>query len=205
MFEISTLTEHFPYLGIFGLLILGGFGFPFPEDATLLLSGILMANAVIQPLPAFLVVYAGLLITDFFLYSAGRKYGRRLIEYKRFQRILSPDQLSKLEEKFKKWGTTVIFFGRHILGFRAQIFLVAGVMRMSVIKFLMADAISALFTIGLWGAIGYLGGNSIQILKNDIKRIEHIGIVVFAVLLAGWIFYKYFKNKKFFEKEKREN
>ena len=205
MFELSTLTEHFPYLGIFLLLILGGVGFPFPEDATLLLSGILMANAVIRPLPAFLVVYSGLLITDFFLYSAGRKYGRRLVEHRRFQRILSPDQLLKLEEKFKKWGTTVIFLGRHILGFRAQIFLVAGVMRMSVIKFLMADAISALFTIGLWGAIGYLGGNSIQILKNDMKRIEHIGIVVFAILLAGWIFYKYFKNKKFFEKEKREN
>ena len=195
MFELSTLTEHFPYLGIFLLLILGGVGFPFPEDATLLLSGILMANAVIQPLPAFLVVYSGLLITDFFLYSAGRKYGRRLVEYKRFQRILSPDQLSKLEEKFKKWGTTVIFLGRHILGFRAQIFLVAGVMRMSVIKFLMADAISALFTIGLWGAIGYWGGSSIQILKNDIKRIEHVAIVVVIIFLVTGIFFWYFKNR----------
>jgi membrane protein DedA with SNARE-associated domain len=195
MFELSTLTEHFPYLGIFLLLILGGVGFPFPEDATLLLSGILMANAVIRPLPAFLVVYSGLLITDFFLYSAGRKYGRRLVEHRRFQRILSPDQLLKLEEKFKKWGATVIFFGRHILGFRAQIFLVAGVMRMSAIKFIITDAISALVTIGLWGGIGYLGGNSIQILKNDIKRIEHIGMVVVIILLVTGIFFWYFKNR----------
>jgi membrane protein DedA with SNARE-associated domain len=196
MISISGITEHFPYLGIFLLLILGGMGFPFPEDATLLLSGILMAHNVIQPLLAFLVVYSGLLITDFFLYSAGRKYGRRLVEHRRFQRILSPDQLSKLEEKFEKWGTYVIFFGRHILGLRAQIFLVAGVMRMSAIKFLMADAISALFTIGLWGGVGYLGGNSIQILKNDIKRIEHISIVVFMILLASWIVFRYFKSKK---------
>jgi membrane protein DedA with SNARE-associated domain len=195
VFEISTLTEHFPYLGIFALLILGGIGFPFPEDATLLLSGILTANAVIQPLPAFWVVYSGLLITDFFLYSAGRKYGRRLVEHRRFQRILSPDQFSKLEEKFEKWGTYVIFFGRHVLGFRAQIFLVAGVMRMSVIKFLMVDAISALFTIGLWGGVGYLGGNSIQILKNDIMRIEHIAIVVFLISLVSGIFFWYFKNR----------
>ena len=203
MFEINTLVEHFPYLGIFALLILGGIGFPFPEDATLLLSGFLVAHEVIQPLPAFLVVYSGLLITDFFLYSAGRKYGRRLVEHRRFQRILSPDQLLKLEEKFKKWGTTVIFLGRHILGFRAQIFLVAGVMRMSVIKFLMADAISALFTIGLWGAIGYLGGNSIQILKNDIKRIEHIAIIVLVVLFVCWFVYVYFKGNKKFEEEKK--
>ena len=193
--EIGTFINHFPYFGLFILLILGGIGFPFPEDATLLLSGILTANAVIQPLPAFWVVYSGLLITDFFLYSAGRKYGRRLVEHRRFQRILSPDQFSKLEEKFEKWGTYVIFFGRHVLGFRAQIFLVAGVMRMSVIKFLMVDAISALFTIGLWGGVGYLGGNSIQILKNDIMRIEHIAIVVFLISLVSGIFFWYFKNR----------
>jgi len=197
--EIGTFINHSPYFGLFLLLILGGIGFPFPEDATLLLSGILTANAVIQPLPAFWVVYSGLLITDFFLYSAGRKYGRRLVEHRRFQRILSPDQLSKLEEKFEKWGTYVIFFGRHVLGFRAQIFLVAGVMRMSVIKFLMVDAISALFTIGLWGGVGYLGGNSIQILKNDIMRIEHIAIVVFLISLVCGMFFWYFKNRRKFK------
>jgi len=195
MLEPTSFINHFPYFGLFILLILGGIGFPFPEDATLLLSGFLMAQAVIQPFPAFWVVYSGLLITDFFLYSAGRKYGRRLVEHRRFQRILSPDQISKLEEKFKKWGTYVIFFGRHILGFRAQIFLVAGVMRMPAVKFLIADAISALITIGLWGGIGYLGGNSIQILKNDIKRIEHIAIVFLMILLVTGIFFWYFKNK----------
>src|SRR4030042_1857462 len=201
MFESTTFINHSPYFGLFILLILGGIGFPFPEDATLLLSGILTANAVIQPLPAFWVVYSGLLITDFFLYSAGRKYGRRLVEHRRFQRILSPDQFSKLEEKFEKWGTYVIFFGRHVLGFRAQIFLVAGVMRMSVIKFLMVDAISALITIGLWGGVGYLGGNSIQILKNDIMRIEHIAITVLMILLVGGIIFIYFKNRRKFKNE----
>ena len=196
MFEMNTLVEHFPYLGIFALLILGGIGFPFPEDATLLLSGILFANEIIKPLPAFLVVYSGLLLTDFFLYSAGKKYGRRLVEHRRFQRILSMGQLSKLEEKFEKWGTHVVFFGRHIVGFRAQIFLVAGVMRMPAIKFLMADAISALFTIGLWGGVGYLGGNSIQVLKKDMTRMEHMAIVVLVILIASGIIFWYFKNVK---------
>ena len=196
MFEMNTLIENFPYLGIFTLLILGGIGFPFPEDATLLLSGFLFASEIIKPLHAFLVVYSGLLLTDFFLYSAGKKYGRRLVEHRRFQRILSLDQLSKLEEKFKRWGTYVVFFGRHIVGFRAQIFLVAGVMRMSAIKFLMADAISALFTIGLWGGVGYLGGNSIQVLKKDIMRIEHMAIVVLVILIASGIIFWYFKTTK---------
>jgi len=196
MFETTPLVEHFPYLGVFILLILGGIGLPFPEDATLLLSGFLVAQDVIKPFQTFLVVYLGLLISDLFLYWVGKKYGRMLVLHKKFQRIISADQLSKLEEKFKRRGVWVVLIGRHFMGLRAQIFLVAGVMRMSTIKFLIADAASALFTIAFMGGIGYAGGSTIQALQKDVKRIEHIGIVVFAILLAGWIFYKYFRNKK---------
>ncbi len=201
MFEPTVIINHFPYLGILLLLILGGIGLPFPEDATLLLSGFLLSHNVIEPLPAFLVVYSGLLMTDFSLYFVGKKYGRRIVEHKRFHRIISPEKLLKLEERFKKWGSLVVFFGRHFLGLRAQIFLAAGVMRMSPIKFLIADAISALFTIGLWGGVGYLGGNSIQVLKRDITRIEHIAMVVLMILLVGGIIFIYFKNRGKFKSE----
>jgi membrane protein DedA with SNARE-associated domain len=121
MIEATTFINHFPYGGIFLLLILGEIGLPFPEDATLVLSGFLTAHEVIKPLPAFLVVYSGLLITDFLLYLAGKKYGRSIVEHKRFHKIISPDRLSKLEEKFRKWGGLVVFLGRHVWGLRAQI------------------------------------------------------------------------------------
>jgi membrane protein DedA with SNARE-associated domain len=203
MSDISGLVEHFPYFGIFLLLILGGIGLPFPEDATLILSGFLVAHGAITPLPTFLTVYTGLLASDFFLYLVGKKYGRMVVEHKRFQKIISPDRLSKLEEKFKKGDVWVILIGRHFLGLRAQIFLVAGVLRMSTIKFLMADATTALLTIALMGGIGYVGGNSIQILKKDLTRIEHIAIIVLVILFACWIIYLYFKGSKKFEEDKK--
>jgi len=192
--EATAFINHFPYGGIFLLLILGEIGFPFPEDATLLLSGLLAAHDVMKPLPAFLVLYLGLLITDFSLYLVSKKYGRSIVEHRRFHKIITPDKLSKLEEKFREWGGLVVFLGRHVWGLRAQIFLVAGVMKMSAIKFLVADGIAALFTIALWGGIGYAGGNSIQVLKRDVTRIEHIAVVVVVILLACGIFFWYFKN-----------
>jgi membrane protein DedA with SNARE-associated domain len=68
-------------------------------------------------------------------------WGRSLVEHKRFHRILSTDEkLLKFKEKFKKWSAWFLFFGRHFVGLRAQIFLTAGVMRTSLIKFLIADA-----------------------------------------------------------------
>jgi membrane protein DedA with SNARE-associated domain len=195
MLESTTFINHFPYIGIFLLLILGEIGFPFPEDATLILGGFMTAHGVIKPLPAFSVLYLGLLITDFSLYLVGKKYGRSIVEHKRFHKIISLDKLSKLEEKFKKWGGLVVFLGRHVWGLRAQIFLVAGVMKMSGTKFLVADATSALFSIALWSGIGYLGGNSLQVLKKDVARVEHIAVVVLVLLLACGIFFWYFKNK----------
>ena len=196
MLEVTTLVEHSPYIGIFILLILGEIGLPFPEDATLILSGFLIAQKVTKPLPTVIVVYCGLLLTDFSLYWVGKKYGRKVIEHRRFRRILSAERLLTLEEKFKKWGIYVVFVGRHFLGIRAQIFLAAGVMRMSPLKFIMADAASAILTMTLMVGIGFLGGNSIEILQKDLKRIEHIGILVLVILFTGWMIYRFFRNRK---------
>ena len=196
MLENTLLIHQFPYLGLFLLLVLGTLGLPLPEDGILLLSGFLAAHDVIKPFPAFLVVYSGLLMTDFLLYSVGKKYGRRIVEHKRFQKILTSDRLGKLENKFKKWGALVVFFGRHLLGLRAQIFLVAGVMRMPWKKFLIVDATSALLTITLWGGLGYVGGNSIQTLKRDITNIEQIVMVVLATLVGSWLLLRCLKKRR---------
>ncbi|HUL21703.1 MAG TPA: DedA family protein [Thermodesulfobacteriota bacterium] len=196
MVEASPLVEHSPYVGIFLLLILGEIGLPFPEDATLILSGFLIAQKVTKPVPTVIVVYCGLLLTDFSLYWVGKKYGRKVVEHKKFRRILPAERLLALEEKFKKWGIYVVLVGRHFLGIRAQVFLAAGVMRMSALKFVMADAASAILTITLMVGIGFLGGNSIQILQKDVKRVEHVGILILAILLTGWVLYKYFRNRK---------
>jgi membrane protein DedA with SNARE-associated domain len=193
---ILVFVEHFPYLGLFALLILGGIGFPFPEDATLILCGFLISTKVVKPIPALFVVYSGLLIADLFLYFVGKKYGRMIVTHKRFQKIISPERLAALEDKFNKKGILVILIGRHLVGLRAQIFLVAGVMRMSPLKFLAADAFSSLFTMALMIGAGYMGGNSLEIIKRDITKIEHIGILLAVMIFAVYLLFRYFKSMR---------
>jgi len=195
MGETIPLIEDFPYIGLFLLMILGTVGLPFPEDGILLLSGLLTAHHVIRPLPAFFVVYSGLLMTDFLLYSAGKRYGRRLVEHRRFQKIITNERLTKLEGKFKKWGVLVVFFGRHLLGLRTQIFLVAGVMRMSWKKFLLVDGISALVTITLWGGLGYVGGNRVQALETEITIIEQMVMVILGISVGSLLLLRYLKKR----------
>ncbi len=190
MEQASAIISHSPYLGIFILLLLGEIGLPFPEDATLILSGLLVSQGVTRPVPTLLTAYFGLLMTDFSLYWAGKKYGRKVVEHKRIQKILSPEKLLRLEEKFRKWDVWVVFVGRHLFGIRAQVFLAAGVMRMGPIKFLLADAVSAIFSIALMVGIGYLGGNSIDALRRNVTRIEHVAGVILMLLVTGWIIFR---------------
>lgn len=65
----------------------------------------------------------------------------------------------RIEERLRRKGSLGILFGRHILGLRTQIFLMAKVMRMSVTKFLVADphtAILALTVALFWAGIVFL-------------------------------------------------
>jgi len=155
------------------MLLLGGIGLPVPEDALLILCGFLIAQEVVRPLQALAVTYAGLLIADSLLFSFGRRFGRVIVARKRFHRILPPERLAALENKFSRNGSTLILFGRHVAGIRAQLFLVAGIMNMPFRKFLLVDALSSIMTLAIMIGIGYAGGNSLQVIRKDITRIEH--------------------------------
>jgi membrane protein DedA with SNARE-associated domain len=193
--QTASLILPFPYLGIFLLLTLGTLGLPFPEDTTLMLGGFLIAQNIIQLFPALSVIYPTLLMTDFLLYWIGKRYGRSVVEHKIFHRIVSLNRLLKLEGNFRKWGIWVVFFGRHLLGVRAQIFLAAGVMRMPARKFLLADGLSALITMAIMIGIGYFGGSQIQIVREDVASVSRMIIFSLVLIVLGWSLFIYFRKK----------
>lgn len=194
--SFSSFVQQFPYAGLFMLLLLGGIGFPFPEDTTLILCGFLISHEIVRPIPALAVVYSGILMTDFSLYLVGKKYGRAVITHKRFRRFLSPEKISMLEEKFRKKGILVILLGRQFVGLRAQIFIVAGITGMPALRFLAVDSITAIFTIFLMAGAGYMGGYSLEIIKNDITRVKHVAIFILVIALAIYLLLRYFKARK---------
>lgn len=196
MVEPFSFVEHFSYLGLFFLLILGTLGFPFPEDSILILNGFIVARCLVDPLAASFVVYAGLLMTDYSLYWVGRKYGRSVIEVTRFRKIMTLERLSRLEVKFQRWGGFVVFFGRCLLGVRAQVFLAAGVLRMSPIRFLIFDGLSAAIMLVIWGAVGFYGDHAIQAAQAKARRMEHVVVIILVLIIAAAVMYAYMKRKR---------
>jgi membrane protein DedA with SNARE-associated domain len=194
--SFTGFVQQFPYAGLFMLLLLGGLGFPFPEDTTLILCGFLISHEIVRPIPALAVVYAGILMTDFSLYLVGKKYGRAVITHKRFRKFLSREKIERIEDEFRRRGILVILLGRQLVGLRAQIFIVAGITRMSALRFLVLDGITAIFTICLMAGAGYVGGHSLEIIKNDMARVKHVVIFTLVIALAIYLLFRYFKARK---------
>ncbi|MDA8174658.1 MAG: DedA family protein [Nitrospiraceae bacterium] len=169
----------------------------FPEDTTLMLCGFLVYTGHVRLAPALVTVFLGVLISDLFLYWVGRHYGRKVVTRKWFGRFLSPARLESLEAKFNKRGIFFILIGRHLIGLRTQIFLVSGIMRMSAIKFLVADALTSLLTIAVMVSIGYGGGRGLHSgLGVHVHRAEVIAAIVVLAFLAGYLVLRFFLKRR---------
>ena len=186
--------SHLHYLGLFVLLIAGGIGLPFPEDATLILCGVLLSAGDVKFAPAILTVYAGLLCGDTILYHVGKKFGRKVVTHKWFHRVLPPEKLEKVEARFIKHSVLAILIGRHVAGLRAQLFLVSGIMRMAFWKFVLTDAVSAIFTMTLMVGIGYKGGEELPAIREHIRVVGHVVLIIAVVAGVLYLLYGYFRR-----------
>jgi membrane protein DedA with SNARE-associated domain len=188
--------EHAPLIGLFVLLLLGGVGLPFPEDATLILGGVLISQKAVSPVPALVTLYAGVLTADVLLYHVGRRYGRNIVTHRRFRRLLPPARFERLEERFRRNAFLFVLLGRHVAGLRAQVFLVAGTLGMRLTTFFAADALSSLASVGVLVAIGYFGGHSLEIFRKDVSRVEHAAVVIVVAMLTAYLLSGYFRSRR---------
>ncbi len=197
-FVIQYITE-FTYLGIFAFLMLTVFGFPFPEDAVLLLSGALAAHGVTKVMLTMYIAYVGVVTGDLILYYIGRRFGRKIVYHKHFGKVLTEPRLKRAKVWFNKWGDPLVFFGRHFVGFRAQIFLCAGVLKHSAKRVAFWDSLSAFIGVPVMVGLGYLFGKNLPAIRKTVEN-THWALTGAAVLViavaSAFLVYKKWKASK---------
>ena len=67
---------------------------------------------------------------------------------------------------------------------------------MPVAKFLITDAITIPVTMLIMIGLGYIGGNSLQMIKRDITRIQHFGVLLIIFLFVIYLLVKFFKSRR---------
>src|SRR5207248_1170366 len=186
----AMTTEALGWYGsIFLWLFLTGIGIPpCPEEAGILYAAsahTLHPEVVGWPL-AWLATGLGIVCADVVLYWVGWRWGPRLFEYRWVQRVLSAERRQRIQHRFEQHGIKLLLLARFLPPLRTGVFLISGATRYSFPKFLFADAIYAVFGVGLF----FFGGTW---LVELIKRVGHVAAYVLAVPLVGYGLYRYYR------------
>ena len=181
---VSAYIQHFTYAGLLAVLILCGMGLPIPEDVALLAGGFLVHRGVIQYPMTLAVALVGVVAGDNSLFFLGRRFGTGLVNYLGIGRPRSQRQIDKLKEFMRRHGHRAILYARFIAGLRALVYLTAGSLGVSPLRFFLYDLAGAVISVPIVVTLGYLFGNELEVVLHYIGGVEKMVWVVVALSLG---------------------
>lgn len=179
---LSRFFSEFGYLAPFTVLVLCGFGFPLPEEVTMLGSGFLLYQGRVEGLAIVGVCFVATLIGDSVPYWLGRIYGRKALGIKPVRRLLHPERLRNIEQRFRRNETRAVLVCRFLPGLRLPAWFTAGTLGMSYARFLAVDAAGAAIMTPLFVWLGFASGEKIAELESTVENLHQIlGFVVLGL------------------------
>jgi membrane protein DedA with SNARE-associated domain len=137
------------------------------------------------------VCILGVVISDGFLYGLGRFFGTRLFRVPFMTRLMPPDKLAGIESNFHRYGVKILLFARLLPGIRAPIFITAGIMRLPLKRFLLADGIYAIPGVSLLFGLAFWFTNSFRdlVMRAEEKVIQWRPILILAAVVAVTVYF----------------
>ncbi len=196
------MLEHFDdygYLGIFLALIASGCGFPIPEELPVIMAGILVGHedTTLKWFIMLPVVIVGVVLGDGVLYGMGRFWGDRLMRLGWVQRnLVPPDKRAEIEKNFHDRGIAVLLGARLLPGIRTPIFIMAGVLRVPLGRFLLADGLYAIPGVNVLFWLSYMLTDQVLDVFKQVERYRSLVMVAILSAVAGALFHKYVLSRK---------
>jgi membrane protein DedA with SNARE-associated domain len=180
---------------VVGLVIgVESMGVPLPGETTLVAAALLASQGTLNIYFVIGSAAAGAIIGDSIGYYIGRKAGRSLFERlgRRFHHF-SEDRIVKAEKYFHKYGLWTVFFGRFVALLRIFAGPMAGMLRMSYPRFLLANASGGIAWSTTIGVVAYKVGDNADKIFGRVSMWALVAIAVVAV--TAYVVYKIRKRR----------
>ena len=190
---MEEFLQSWGYLGIFLGIVMTGVPFvPLPEELPIVIGGALAGAGTVFWWLMLPVCLLSVVMGDTLLYMLGRVWGPRFLKIGWIRKhVLPPDRLKRIEKNFQRHGVKILLFARLTPGFRGPIFLAAGLTRLSMLRFFLADAIYAIPGVTLLFFLGYwFAGSMVHVVQNEVELIKHIVITVVLVGLLAYVVFR---------------
>jgi membrane protein DedA with SNARE-associated domain len=197
LFSFHNLLLNHGYTLLFVYVLIVGLGVPIPVDPMFLLMGAQTGDHRYSFFLSMLVVLAPSLLGDLLWYQIGKYRGRSVLSLL-CKLSLEPDTcVRKTEGLFSSRGSNALLFAKFVPGMTLVSVTLAGISRMPVWRFLLADAAGCTLWAGAYLGLGWLFHKQVD------KIIVLLGLygrragAIIAVLLTIYLAYKYFQRWRF--------
>lgn len=189
---VTFFVEHGSYGLMTAALLAAGLGLPLPEDIVMISGAILAQRGITDLWLTVLALVVGVFLGDSALFLIARKVGPAIYEWRWIKRVMPGHRREWIEAKIAKHGMLVVFFARHVAGFRGPTFAIAAIHGISYVRFIVADMIALAISLPMWMALGWLfadSWNELVAYTHSVEQAVTIGVISLVVLLiAGhWI------------------
>ena len=163
------------------------------EDAPTIGAALLASAGKLDWRIGLAACFAGIWIGDVLLYLAARGFGRPLLATRLARRFVSPESLQRGEEWFARRGSIALIASRLVPGLRLPTYLAAGLLRVSLPRFLLVTAAAVcVWTVALFLAAHWLGEQARSTTHNrgvalGVGAVGLIVILVWRHRRASWL------------------
>lgn len=174
-------------------------GLPVPAMPTLILAGAIAATSAVSLTSLFAAAVLACILPDCVWFLVGRRYGMRVL--KTLCRIsLEPDScVNQTQSRFERWGINSLVIAKFVPGLAIIAPPLAGAMRIAWPRFLTLSALGGALWVGSGLAAGVLFKTQIQSILVHLDRIGSITGTVVAAALLGYVLYKWWERRRFYE------
>lgn len=189
---VLSIMDMLGYFGVTMMMFLENIFPPIPSELVMPAAGfaaaqghmqimmVIIAGTLGSVLGALPLYYLGTKFDEDRLLQATEKYGKWL--------LVKPEDVTRANSWFNKYGNMVIFFGRMVPGIRSLISIPAGMNHMSLLPFILLTTIGSTIWSALLAYSGYaLGTNYDQVgqyispISKVVSAIAIIAIIVFII------------------------
>ncbi len=158
----------------------------FPGTSVMLAAGALISSGTVPLWPVLLGGIIGAVLGDAISYGLGRRYGH--LTETRWPFTTHPELLPRGYDFFERHGVKSVFIGRFFGPLRAVIPLVAGITKMPVGRFWVANVLSALIWAPALLVPGFIAEQAVTLIALNTHWKAALSVAAMLAVAAGiWL------------------
>ena len=192
------ILRQYGYSFIFLAVFAENLGLPVPSYPVILVAAALAAPLHLRLPVIFIVCTARSLAGDGIWYKLGRSHGRPILR-RLCSLSLSPDScVHRTERFFQRYGVKSLFVAKFVPGLSTVAAPLAGMLKVAPLRFIAADLAGIALWAGSAMAVGRAFRTEVEWAMEWLAAFGRTGVLILAVLLAGWLLLKWVERRRFY-------